>query len=145
MVHIAPPLQLIAHVKRSIECGSSVRSGILGFVRAERSSFAKGVSKWLAHHDQGLETAFFLQQQRSQYRRSLLELLERGLRGESIYVYLCQLEQETIEACQDEINRKLSKLPFMLLGPLLLMQFPAFLLLLFGPLLDNFFHSLGAG
>lgn len=145
MDHIAPPLQLIAHVKRSIETGHSVRGGLLGFVREERSSFAKDVSKWLANLDQGLPTTVILSSQRSQYRRALLELLERGMRGESIYVYLCQLEQETIEACQDEINRKLAKLPFMLLCPLLLMQFPAFLMLLFGPLLDNFFHSFGAG
>lgn len=145
MDHIAPPLQLIAYVKRSIETGQSVRSGVLGFVRGERTTFAKDVSKWLASLDQGLSTASLLSAHSSQYRRSLLELLERGLRGESIYVYICQLEQETIEACQDEINRKLAKLPFLLLCPLLLLQFPAFLMLLFGPLLDNFFHSFGGG
>lgn len=145
MDHIAPSLLLITHVKRSIEVGSSARTGVLSFVRVERSGFAKDVSKWISLCDQGLETTQMLRKQRSQYRRSLLELLERGLRGESIYVYLCQLEQETIEACDDEISRKLSKLPFLLLGPLLLMQFPAFLLLLFGPLLQNFFHSLGGG
>lgn len=145
MDHIAPSLQLITYVKRSIEIGSSARSGILSFIRVERSLFAKDVSKWISLYDQGLETTQILQKQRSQYRRSLFELLERGLRGESIYVYLSQLEQETIDACQDEISRKLSKLPFLLLGPLLLMQFPAFLLLLFGPLLQNFFHSLGGG
>lgn len=145
MDHIAPPLQLVAYIKRSVEVGSSVRSGVLAFIHTERSCFAKDVSKWISLTDQGLETTQILQKQRSQYRRSVLELLERGLRGESIYVYLCQLEQEIIEACQDEISRKLSKLPFLLLGPLLLMQFPAFLLLLFGPLLENFFHSLGAG
>jgi len=145
MDHIAPPLQLVANIKRSVEVGSSIRSGVLSFIQAENSHFAKDVSKWISLNDQGLDTAIILQKQRSQYRRSLLELLERGLRGESIYVYLCQLEQEIIEACQDEISRKLSKLPFLLLGPLLLMQFPAFLLLLFGPLLENFFHSLGGG
>ncbi len=145
MDHVAPPLQLIAYVKRSIESGQSVRSGVLGFVRSERSDFAKNVSKWLGCLDQGLSTSFLISAQRSQYRRGLLELLERGMRGESVYVYLCQLEQETIEACQDEIDRKLAKLPFLLLAPLLLLQFPAFLILLFGPLLDNFLHSFGAG
>lgn len=145
MVHIAPPLQLISAVKRAIEAGQSARSGVLAYVYLDQSSFSKDVSKWLAHLDQGVSTTRLLQKQSSQYRKSLLALLERGIRGESIYTFLCQLEQETIEACQDEINRKLSKLPFILLGPLLLLQFPAFLLLLFGPLLDNFFHSLGGG
>lgn len=145
MDHVAPPLQLVAHIKRSIEVGQSPRSGILAFVQAERSAFAKEVATWVSLLDQGLDTQLILQRQKSRYRRGVLELAERGLRGESIYTYLCQIEQEIIEACEDEISRKLSKLPFLLLGPLLLMQFPAFLLLLFGPLLENFFHSLGGG
>jgi hypothetical protein len=115
------------------------------FVQADRSDFSKDVSKWVSLVDQGLETAPLLQRQRSRYRRGLLELLERAMRGESIHLYLCQLELETVEACHDEIAEKLSKLPFWLLAPLLLMQFPAFLMLLFGPLLQNFFHSLGGG
>lgn len=145
MDYIAPPLQLIAHVKRGIEAGNSVRSGIQAYLRSDRSDFAIVTAQWLSLRDQGIEASRIFQSQKSQYRRSLLELLERGLCGEGIYVYLCQLEVETMEACQDEISRKLSKLPFLLMGPLLLLQFPAFLLLLFGPLLDNFFHSLGAG
>lgn len=145
MEHIAPPLQLIADVKRAIESGSSVRSGVLSYIQASRDAFSKDVSKWLSWREQGFESHLLAQKQSSQYRRTLLELLERGIRGESIYQYLLQLEVETIEACDDEISRKITKLPFLLLVPLLLMQFPAFLLLLFGPLLENFFHSLGGG
>lgn len=145
MEHIAPPLQLILSVKRAIESGSSVRSGIIAFVQADRSEFSKDVSKWVSLMDQGLETAIVVQRQRSQYRRSLLLLLERAMHGESVHLFLCQLEIETIDACHDEIARKLAQLPFWLLGPLLLLQFPAFLMLLFGPLLHNFFHSLGGG
>jgi hypothetical protein len=145
MEHIAPPLQLILNVKRAIESGASVRSGILAFVQLDRSDLSKDVSKWVSLLDQGLDTRSIVHQQRSQYRRTLLELLERAMHGESVHTFLCQLEVETIEACQDEISRKLSKLPFLLLAPLLLLQFPAFLMLLFGPLLQNFFHSLGAG
>lgn len=144
MENVAPSLQLILHVKRAIEIGDSVRSGVLAFIAEDDSDYAKDVSKWISFVDQRLDIEGLLHKQCSQFRRSLLELLARGLRGESIYLYLCQLEQETIEACQDEIGRKLTKLPFLLLAPLLLMQFPAFLLLLFGPLLENFFHSLGA-
>lgn len=81
----------------------------------------------------------------SLYRRSLLQILERGLRGEAVYSVLLQLETELVEACQEEISNKVARLPFILLIPLLLFQFPAFLMLLFGPLLQNFFHSLGGG
>ncbi|MEN0059151.1 MAG: hypothetical protein AAGB31_09985, partial [Bdellovibrio sp.] len=58
---------------------------------------------------------------------------------------LNRLEEEIIEACREEMAERLAQLPFILLVPLLLFQFPAFLLLLFGPLLNNFFHSLGGG
>jgi hypothetical protein len=145
MEYIAPPLQLIAEVKRAIESGASVRKGILSYIQFSRTEFSKDVSKWISWHDQGLESQIIVQKQGSQYRRGLLELLERGIRGETIYPHLIQLEIETIEACEDEITQKVTKLPFLLLVPLLLMQFPAFLLLLFGPLLENFFHSLGGG
>lgn len=145
MEHIAPPLQLILDVKRAIESGSSIRSGVLMFLKTNSSEFSRDVSKWVSLLDQGMDTSIVVHRQRSQYRRSLLELLERAMHGESIHIFLCQLEIEIIDACHDEIARKLSKLPFLLLAPLLLMQFPAFLMLLFGPLLQNFFHSLGAG
>lgn len=145
MEHIAPPLQLILDVKRAIESGNSIRSGVLMFLKTNSSEFSRDVSKWVSFIDQGMDTSIVVHRQRSQYRRSLLELLERAMHGESIHVFLCQLEVEIVDACHDEIARKLSKLPFLLLAPLLLMQFPAFLMLLFGPLLQNFFHSLGAG
>lgn len=144
MVYIAPPLQLVLHVKRAIERGHSVRQGVLSYLQAERNELSQDVSKWISLCDQGLETAPLLRSQKSLYRRTLLELLERGLRGEAIYSHLGQLEAEIMEACQDEIARKVAKLPFTLLVPLLLMQFPAFLMLLFGPILENFFHSFGA-
>lgn len=145
MEYIAPPLKLITEVKRAIESGTSVRCGVLAYVQNSREDFSRDVSKWISCRDQGLSYQLIIQNQASQYRRSLLELLERGMRGESIYSHLLQLEIETIEACEDEIERKVTKLPFLLLVPLLLMQFPAFLMLLFGPLLENFFHSLGGG
>ncbi len=145
MEYLAPPLQLITEIKRAIESGASVRSGVLVYIQNSTSEFSRDVSKWISWQDRGLDVSSLVQGQKSRYRRSLLELLGRGLQGEGIYSYLLMLEVETIEACDDEISRKITKLPFLLLVPLLLMQFPAFLLLLFGPLLENFFHSLGSG
>lgn len=145
MEGLAPPLQLLWEVKRAMERGQSVKQGVLGFVRGGDGEFSAQVAQWLALLQQGQETRACLEGVSSLHRRTLLQVLERGLRGESIYSTLQQLESEIIEACEDEISRKVARLPFLLLGPLLLFQFPAFLLLLFGPLLQNFFHSLGGG
>lgn len=142
---LAPPLRLLWEVKRAMERGQSVKQGILGFVRGGNDEFSAQVVQWMALFQQGQETRGCLEGISSQYRRILLQVLERGLRGESIYNMLQQLEVEIVEACEDEISMKVARLPIFLLVPLLLFQFPAFLLLLFGPLVQNFFHSLGGG
>ena len=145
MEGVAPPLKLLFCVKRGLEKGHSVRTGLNSYLQGEKDDFFPIVVQWLGHIQQGQSARKLLLLLPSLHRQTLLELLERGLAGEAIYQHLLQLEIEIIEACQDEMNEKLARLPFILLIPLLLFQFPAFLLLLFGPLLQNFFHSLGGG
>lgn len=143
MESIAPPLALLFCVKRSLEKGKPVRHGVLNYIRQNGGDFSGHVTQWLGLIHQGKDTREFTQSIGSFHRRILLQILERGLRGEPVYNTLLQLENELVEACQDELSDKIARLPFILLIPLLLFQFPAFLMLLFGPLLQNFFHSLG--
>ncbi len=143
MENIAPSLDLLLKTKRNLEKGQSVRVSIENYIKMSSSDFANVVSKWYVLQQRGLSTHDLMQTLDSQYRRALLHLLERSLRGESVYNQISALESEIIDACGEEISNKLARLPFLMLIPLLLMQFPAILLLLFGPLLQNFFHSLG--
>lgn len=145
MEGIAPPVELLICVKRSIEKGQSVRQGILNYIKKGRGEFPIVVTRWLGLFQQGQDTRECIQGVASFYRRTLLQILERGLNGESIHPVLLRLEDEIVEACHEEIATKISQLPFLMLIPLLLFQFPAFLMLLFGPLLQNFFHSFGVG
>ncbi|MBO9668760.1 MAG: hypothetical protein J7501_18320 [Bdellovibrio sp.] len=145
MEGVAPPLELLMCVKRSLEKGQPAKIGILAYLKRHDGEFSAVVSRWLALLQQGKDTNGLIKELSSQHRQVLLQLLERGLRGEAVYSMLLNLEEEIIEACQEEISNKLVRLPFLLLIPLLLFQFPAFLMLLFGPLLQNFFHSLGGG
>lgn len=145
MEGLAPPLELLICVKRAVETGQSVKQGIVIYLKKGRGEFPAVVAHWLALLQQGKETRECMQSIKSLHRRTLLQILERGLAGESIYNVLARLEEELLEACHDEINTKLAQLPLIILVPLLLFQFPAFLLLLFGPLVQNFFHSLGGG
>jgi hypothetical protein len=144
MENMNPALSLLIFVRRSLERGQSVKTGILEFIRADRNSFSEDVSTWFSLWQQGLPTAAILQKQESSYRRILLQTLERGLQGESIYSYLQSFEEEFIEACEASLSQSLGRLPFILLIPLLLFQLPAFLALLFGPLLSQFFQAMGA-
>ncbi|MGZ3770323.1 MAG: hypothetical protein ACXVCP_11930 [Bdellovibrio sp.] len=145
MEGLAPPLELLSCVKRSIEKGQSVKQGILIYVKKGQGDFIIIVTRWMGLLQQGHDTRECIQAVTSLHRRTLLQVLERGLRGESIHSVLLRLEEEIIEACHDELTNKIAQLPFLMLIPLLLFQFPAFLMLLFGPLLKNFFHSLGGG
>jgi hypothetical protein len=144
MESMNPALQLLMTVKRSLERGQSVKIGIQEYLRISQDSFTREVSKWFSLWQQGLPTEEIIQRQISAYRRVLLMTLERGLRGEPIYSYLIGLEEELIKACEMSISQSLGKLPFVLLVPLLLFQLPAFLALLFGPLLNQFFQVMGA-
>ena len=145
MEGVAPPLALLSCVKRSIEKGQSVKQGVLLYIKKGEGEFPSMVMRWMALLQQGQDTRACIETLSSPHRRALLQVLERGLRGESIHGVLISLEEEMIEACKEEITNKLARLPFIMLIPLLLFQFPAFLMLLFGPLLQNFFHSLGGG
>ncbi|AHI07295.1 hypothetical protein BDW_13975 [Bdellovibrio bacteriovorus W] len=145
MEGLAPPLELLMGVKRGIEQGRSIKMGIVEYIKHNEGEFSTSVLTWLAFLEQGRSPDELVKSFKSPYRRALLTVLEKGLQGESVYNTLMQLEEEIVEACGEEINDKLARLPFILMIPLLLFQFPAFLALLFGPLMNNLFHSLGSG
>jgi hypothetical protein len=142
MEDLAPPLTLIAFIKKSIEGGTSIREGIFSYLSEIKDPFSRQVRSWLLDMDREKDTAVILGELKSPQRRGLLKLLERGLKKESIYNQLLLLEQETIQACQAEIEEKLTKLPYIMMIPVLFFQFPALLLLILGPLIQNFIESL---
>lgn len=139
MENLAPPLLLVVNLKREMERGRSIREALARYLNETDDEFARTVAAWNVRIEQGMD--FPYSSVKSLSRRALLMLLERGLKGEPVFQHLQRLESEIIENCQDEIQQKLQKLPFILMLPLLLLQFPAFLILLFGPFLENFFHS----
>lgn len=146
MEDIAPPLLLISHIKRSIETGNSIKVGMHFYLKdtndSKQDEFSKQVGAWLFDVERNKDPQLVLDSITSIHRRALLKLLERGLNKESIYNQLLTLEQETIQACQSEIEEKLTKLPYILMIPILFFQFPALLILILGPLIQNFIESL---
>lgn len=141
MEGIAPPLALLISVRHALEQGQPVKIGIQNYLSKHQDEYSFQVLQWLSMIQQGQPTHKLTLQISSIYRRNLLNLLERGLKGESIHMTLTHFQDEIIEACQDEIARKIAVLPMKLLLPMLGAQFPAFIILLFGPILQNFFHS----
>lgn len=137
MESIAPPLELLWSVKSSLEAGETLRKGISNFILNHKSSFSEQTQHWLNYLNQGLSSDSLLSKESSIYRVQLFLLLEQGLRGSPIYSKLLDFELELIRACENEIQEHLDSLHFKILIPILIFQFPAFLLLLFGPLLNH--------
>ena len=142
MEGLNPCLNLLLCCRRSIEQGRPLSLAIKTFIQNESDPFCAQVIKWSAFFEQGQKTDAILSQIRSPYRRQLLEVLERGLNREPIGHILTLLEVEIHEACEEEIQKKLTDLPYQVMIPLLLFQFPAFLLLLLGPFLYQLIENM---
>ena len=134
MENLSPGLLLLLDVRAALETGSSVRTGVLSFLKRSPCPFSEVVTTWLLHLDQGQSTNKILSALHP-YRRALLILLEKGIRGLPILPQLVDLEMEIVKSCESELEEQLQKLPIKLMLPVLFLMFPAYLLLLLGPLL----------
>ena len=141
MVCLAPPLKAVLEIRLQLENGVSVPEAIR--IYSQRNSgdtFAKELGLWLFKKETGKnhtgKTFDTL------YRKRLVELLSQGLKGEPILEALCDLEKDLIFTTNEDLEQHLQKLPFVALIPLMLFEFPAFFLLLIGPLLLNLLSAL---
>jgi len=137
MEGLSPPLHLCMEIRIGIENGDSMQTTIDRYLMNNPTVFGQFVQKWYFMYKQGRSTSDFLNSLESQYRQTLLEVVEGGLNGQPILKLITELETEIMQATKDELDADLKLLPLKLLLPLLLFQFPAFLLLLFGPLLST--------
>jgi len=136
MENISPSLSLILIVRAALENGVSVRTGILQYLSNSIDPFVELVSQWLLLVDQE-QSYYSLINKIHPCRRSLLILLEKGLKGLPILPHLIELESEIVKSCEDEIEAQIQKLPILLMIPIFLLMFPAYLLLLFGPMIQS--------
>ena len=143
MENLAPNLQLALCVRISIESGESVRTGIRRFISRNRDTFAQNIWLWLAHIESGSPLDRFNLSGHSAQTRVLLEILARGLAGQSILSLLSAVETELRKKSECQMDEFVSTLPIKLFLPLALCMFPAFLLLLFAPLIRSFLGGLG--
>jgi hypothetical protein len=142
MEGLAPALSCILEIQSSLLNGESIRSGLMKYLRQPNSDFHPALRQFLFAWDQNKDWKKTAQALQSPYRRALLEVIASGLSGQSIQTQLRELQTEIERACDLEIKSFIEMLPLKMLIPLLFFQFPAFLLLLFGPLLSRFMTEL---
>ncbi len=140
MESLSPSLKLLLCMKLSLERGESLRQGLQYYFSGASDELTVLVAQWLALRDQGASTLKIKKSISSQYRRVLLDVIDRGLKGESILPILSTLETEIIQACTEELERRTTLLPMKALIPLLLLQFPALAILFLSPLFGQLMH-----
>ncbi len=132
---LAPPLNALLQIQMNIKNGLSIRSAIHLYLKNYPDcDFAISLKQWLYHQETGkiYEDPGLA---KKPYRKTLLDILERGLKGEPVLSLLNELEEELKSAALEDLDRQIQKLPFISLIPLFLFQAPAFFLLLLAPLL----------
>lgn len=139
MESLAPAHEFLLRVINGIENGKSVRQLIPTLILG-KSDFHLDLQRWWLFEQQGPSQTLFVPA--NIYRQTLFQILKQGLNGSAIHAHLIDLETELSQACQDDIERHIRKLPVVMLVPLLFLQFPAFLLLLLGPWMQELVRAL---
>lgn len=142
MESLAPPLQLCINVRLALECGESLFLTLKKQIQYIRPDFRQDVIKLIYHIEQHGRLQGIKFESRSQFRICVLTILGHGLMGDPIVQRLAELEVELKAACDEEVDEFIANLPMKGLVPILLIQFPSFLLLLFGPILKEFMKGL---
>jgi hypothetical protein len=137
-------LSAIREIRWQMENGNSVRESIKAFTGQVHNEFADELRSWLQLRQSGETSHMSSTAFQSPQRRALISLLDRGLQGQPILESLKALEEEVLRAAMSELDGHIARLPFLSMIPLFLFQFPAYLLLLLGPLLSDLLKNLGS-
>lgn len=135
MENLAHPYLFTLFLIQEIESGESVFKTVQKYSQEQSDEFSQQLVNWQQRHFMG--QAPLPRAHLSMFRRSLFDLLDISVKGLSILTPLKELEKEMKFVTEQNIEQHLGILPFKLLIPLLLFQFPAFMLLLLGPLLSQ--------
>lgn len=118
METLNPNLLLIQDLKLQLYSGKSVKESILLLHRRYKTDLSYQLNRLILNPD-----SFMKLKNHHMIHRSLLILVEGGLRGQSITEELESLEEEYLIFCEIEMESYFSKLPMYSLIPLLLLQF----------------------
>ncbi len=144
MEDLTPPiLSAVREVRWRMTSGRSMNEALRAHLLESHSVFSQRLREWWALKSQDCLPKNHAHQFDSPYQRAFLELIERGCAGQPTLDHLTALEQEIELAAHAELESHVAALPFKVLIPLLVFQFPAFLILLLGPLLRELGQQLG--
>lgn len=139
MEYLAPSLEFLRKLQAEMKSGKALSLILPELLSHQHTDFHKRMRQWWFHYQNGHRRPEFS----THYQRALVTIIESGLSGAPIFEHLEELEEEVAEELKRQIDAHLESLPFKLLLPLVLLFFPAFIILLFGPLLNQFLLEVG--
>ncbi|MDZ4662835.1 MAG: hypothetical protein SGJ18_14580 [Pseudomonadota bacterium] len=137
MVDINPLFKLISELRMQMESGLSTKSALELYLQKNEGEFCGLVRQWFIGLQHQSDNSRIIDNCTSPYRKVFFQILESGFKGQMIYDPLCQLEEEVNYACEQELELALQRLPFKLMVPMLILLFPAYLILLIGPIIKQ--------
>ena len=140
MESLAPPINCILCIEKAFLEGRTLKSGLKEYFKDLDDDFKQEIADLL--RCQMIDKKSFTKTNTSIYRAALKELIWSGLDGNSISDQLKLLKEEIEGACKIELESFIESIPLKSMVPLLLFQFPSFLLILIGPLLTKILETL---
>ncbi len=140
---IPPPLQFARELHWRLLSGQSMRESMRLCLESSPSSFAALLGEWWGQYLRDVTSAPNLKLFPTRHQEALIDLILRGACCQPTTEALAALCLEMETAAAAELEEHIGKLPFKLLIPLLLFYFPAFLILLLGPLLRELQQQMG--
>lgn len=144
MENLTPPvLEATRELRWRVASGISMKEAVRLYLTHATTPFAQKVREWWALKIQDRPTNERERSFSTHYQRALLDLIARGVSGQPTLEHLQELEDEIEKAAHAELEMHLATLSFKVLIPLLVFQFPAYLILLVGPLLRDLSQQMG--
>lgn len=144
MESLTPPLlHALREIKWLINSGKPMKEAFQNYLERTHDPFSAHLREYWILKWQSGRTEAPLKPLPTYYQKTFWNLIERGCAGQPTLEALAALEIEVESAAAMELDEHLAALPFKVLIPLLLFQFPAYLLLLLGPLLRELGRQLG--
>ncbi len=151
MVDLNPVLSCLRTVEEFVTRGESVRDGLKFWLVAdpappsrEAQDFRAEVLEFLRSFetdDVESPSGQFLRP-KTVYRENLFQIFQTAFQGQAVLQSLKELRTEFESQLELDMKSHVDSLPLKMLIPLLLCMFPAFLILLLGPITRNFLEAL---
>ncbi len=142
MESVAPLYQACLELRCSLSQNVPVRSSLHSIVASVGGDLGKQLQQILVYASQHKdpEAAFF--KHCSFQRACFFQLALRGLKGEPILEPLQVLEKDIKDVSLEQVQYFLKTLPYKMLIPVMLLQLPAYMYVMFSPFLKAFSEGL---